>query len=125
MGAQSGKSRRGHVEAQLNQLGPGVQTPPWGSCHWHSSLSFCGARPYQQLTPATPGEGEAPRAQEGVTSLPVFSPVNSLTPFFPCRERWLRVVVEVCLGCPRLRKPGSELRPGVGVEHTARRSEQR
>lgn len=88
MGALSGKSRRGRVEAQLNQLVPGVQTAPWGATTV-LALSFCGARPYQQLTPATPGEGEALRAQEGATSLPVFSPVNSLPPFFPRRERWL------------------------------------
>lgn len=88
MGAQSGKSQRGRVEAQLNQLGPGVQTAPWGAATV-LALSFCGTRPYQQLTPATLGEGEAPRAHEGATSLPVFSPVNSLPPFFPCRERWL------------------------------------
>lgn len=72
-GAQSGKSRRGGVEAQLNQLGPGVQTPPWGSCHCLGSVSFWGASPSQQPAPATPGEGEAPGTMESSLSY-LFSP---------------------------------------------------
>lgn len=82
-----------------HQLGPEGQTLPWGSCHHClSSVSLCGACPYLQPTPATtPGEGEASRTQEGATYLPVFSPVNSLTPFFACRERRLKGgVVAVC-----------------------------
>lgn len=75
-----------------HQLGPEGQTLPWGSCHHClSSVSLCGACLYLQPTPATtPGEGEASRTQEGATYLPVFSPVNSLTPFFACRERRLK-----------------------------------
>lgn len=52
------------------------------------SLLWCLSSP--AATPATPGEGEAPRTQEGAPFLPVFSPVNSSTPFFSCRERWLK-----------------------------------